>query len=105
MEALPRFAKESIDSNFKLVELLEKMAQEKQCTTAQLALAWVLTKDKNIVPIFGTKNPLRLDENLKALAVQLTQEDMQYLDQISKEYAPKQSRYTEEAMKTYHLSE
>jgi aryl-alcohol dehydrogenase-like predicted oxidoreductase len=104
-QTLPRFSAEHIDSNFKLVELLEKMAAEKFCTPAQLALAWVLAKDKSIVPIPGTKNPLRIDENLKALEINLTSEDMDYLDSISKKYAPKQSRYAEAAMQAYKLSE
>jgi aryl-alcohol dehydrogenase-like predicted oxidoreductase len=104
-QTLPRFSAENIDTNFKLVELLEKVAEEKSCTSAQLALAWVLTKDKSIVPIPGTKNPARIDENLKALEINLTSEDMDYLDSISKKYAPKQSRYAEAAMKAYKLSD
>lgn len=104
-QTLPRFASESIDTNFKLVELLEKMAEEKSCTSAQIALTWVLAKDKSIVPIPGTKNPARIAENLKALEINLSTEDMNYLDHISKEHAPKQSRYTEASMLAYNLAE
>jgi aryl-alcohol dehydrogenase-like predicted oxidoreductase len=78
---------------------------EKSCTPAQLALAWVLAKDKSIVPIPGTKNPARIIENLKALEINLTVENMAYLDHVSKEYAPKQSRYAEASMQAYKLSE
>jgi aryl-alcohol dehydrogenase-like predicted oxidoreductase len=101
---LPRFSDNNIGVNFKLVALLEQMAKEKNCTPAQLALAWVLSKDEIIVPIPGTKNPMRLVENLKALDINLTESDIIYLDRISKENAPMQPRYTEAAMKAYNLS-
>jgi aryl-alcohol dehydrogenase-like predicted oxidoreductase len=102
--SLPRFSEANIDGNFKLVVLLEQMAKLKGCSAAQLALAWILAKDEIIVPIPGTKNPDRLTENLKALEIKLTQEDMDYLDRISKENSPTQPRYTEAAMKAYNLS-
>ena len=69
-----------------------------------MALAWVLSKSDFIVPIPGTKNPTRLLENIAALSVQLDAEDIAYLDRISKEHAPEQPRYTEAAMRAYHLS-
>jgi diketogulonate reductase-like aldo/keto reductase len=91
---LPRFAKESIGENGVLVSLLEAMAQIKNCSAAQLALAWLLAKGDCVVPIFGTTKSNRLVENSEALKVVFTTEEMAYLDRISKEHAPQQPRYT-----------
>ncbi|HEV2614589.1 MAG TPA: aldo/keto reductase [Gammaproteobacteria bacterium] len=102
---LPRFAEQNIDGNLKLVELIEVLAKQKNCTPAQLALAWLLAKEKFIVPLFGTKTPSRLIENLKATEINLTADDINYLNKISTEHAPHQSRYTDAAMKAYKLEE
>ena len=63
-----------------LVREVEAMAEEKGCTTAQLALAWVLAQGEDIVPIPGTKHVRYLDENIGALDVKLSGEDLQRLD-------------------------
>ena len=102
---LPRFATGVLDKNIDLVTLLEQMAQQKNCTPAQLALAWVSAKGDFIVPIPGTKQLTRLQENMGALAVSIDASEMAYLDQISLEHAPKQPRYAAAAMSTYQLSE
>ena len=68
----PRFQGENFEKNIQLVRAVEKMAQEKGCTTAQLALAWVLAQGEDIVPIPGTRHVKYLDENIGALDVKLT---------------------------------
>src|SRR6476469_3228421 len=75
----PRFQGETFEKNIALVHEVEKMAEEKGCTTAQLALAWVLAQGDDIVPIPGTKHRKYLDQNIGALDVQLTAEDLKRL--------------------------
>jgi aryl-alcohol dehydrogenase-like predicted oxidoreductase len=77
----PRFQAENIARNLALVERIEKLAGEKQCTPAQLALAWLLAKGQDIVPIAGTKQRKYLDENLGCVAVTLTAEDVARIDE------------------------
>src|SRR5437870_4857551 len=78
----PRFTGENFEKNIQLVREVEAMAQEKGCTTAQLALAWVLAKGEDIVPIPGTKHVRYLDDNIGALEVELTRDDLERLDAI-----------------------
>src|SRR5207253_9805014 len=68
----PRFQGENFQRNLQLVREVEKMAREKGCTTAQLALAWVLAQGDDIVPIPGTRHIKYLDENIGALQVKLS---------------------------------
>src|SRR5919112_4327071 len=70
----PRFTGENFQKNLDLVEEIERMAAEKGCTAAQLALAWVLAQGQDIVPIPGTKRRKYLDQNIDALEVRLTAE-------------------------------
>src|ERR1044071_529771 len=70
----PRFTGENFDRNIALVREVEAMAREKGCTTAQLALAWVLAQGEDIVPIPGTKHVRYLDQNIGAIEVQLSDE-------------------------------
>ena len=72
----PRFQGENFKKNIELVGEVEAMAREKGCTAAQLALAWVLAQGEDIVPIPGTKHVRYLDENIAALEVSLTAEDL-----------------------------
>ena len=76
----PRFTGDNIEQNRRLVEKLEEIATEKECTTGQLALAWVLAQGDDIVPIPGTKRRAYLEENLGAADVVLTAGDLQRLD-------------------------
>ncbi len=69
------------------------MAQEKGCTTAQLALAWVLAQGEDIVPIPGTKHVKYLDQNIGALEVKLGEEDLKRLDSIMPPGAAAGERY------------
>jgi len=78
----PRFQGENFRKNLKLVDEVEAIAKEKGCTTAQLALAWVLAQGDDIVPIPGTKHVRYLDQNIGALEVKLTGEDLKRLDSI-----------------------
>ncbi|QGY40272.1 aldo/keto reductase [Pseudodesulfovibrio cashew] len=77
---VPRFLPENLDANQVLVRLVAETAAEKEATPAQIALAWVLARKPWIVPIPGTKNQQRLQENLGAAAVVLTDHDMQRID-------------------------
>jgi aryl-alcohol dehydrogenase-like predicted oxidoreductase len=96
----PRFQGENFEKNIRLVREVEEMAQEKGCTTAQLALAWVLAQGEDIVPIPGTKHVRYLDENIGALDVQLTGEDLKRLDEILPPGAAAGQRYHERGMET-----
>ena len=72
----PRFQPENLAKNLRIVEVVETLASEKKCTTAQLALAWVLAQGEDVVPIPGTKKTLYLRENVKAVDVRLTPEEI-----------------------------
>ncbi|MAT39746.1 MAG: aldo/keto reductase [Ectothiorhodospiraceae bacterium] len=73
----PRFKESAIEENKQFVKLVEDMAAQKGATPAQIALAWVLNQGKYIVPIPGTRKIHRLDENLKALEIELKEDDLQ----------------------------
>jgi len=79
----PRFQGENFAKNLEIVTLIEKMALQKGCTTSQLALAWLLTQGDQIVPIPGTKRLDRVEENLGALQVFLTEDDLAEIERIS----------------------
>ncbi len=76
----PRFQGENFDKNLQLVERVRQIAAEKKVTPSQLALAWLLARGGDIIPIPGTKRTTYLEENLAALEVELTPQDMQRLD-------------------------
>jgi aryl-alcohol dehydrogenase-like predicted oxidoreductase len=78
----PRFQGENFQKNLDLVREIEAMAREKSCTTAQLALAWVLAQGDDIVPIPGTKRRKYLEENVGALDVRLSAEDLARIDRV-----------------------
>jgi aryl-alcohol dehydrogenase-like predicted oxidoreductase len=96
----PRFQGENFDKNIALVREVEKMAEEKGCTTAQLALAWVLAQGKDVVPIPGTKHVKYLDQNIGALDVHLSDEDLKRLDAILPPGAAAGERYHARGMET-----
>jgi aryl-alcohol dehydrogenase-like predicted oxidoreductase len=77
---LPRFTPEAMKANQVLVDLLNEFAQRKGGTTSQIALAWVLAQKTWIVPIPGTTKPARLEENLKAVDVEFTPEELHELN-------------------------
>ena len=98
----PRFTGENFEKNIALVREVEAMAKEKDCTTAQLALAWVLAKGDDIVPIPGTKRRKYLDENIAALEVELSADDLNRLDEILPPGAAAGERYHVRGMETVH---
>ena len=95
----PRFVGENLAHNLSLVEHLEKLAGEKRCAPAALALAWLLAQGKDIVPIPGTKRVDRLEENAGALDLALTAKEMRRLDAAFPPGAARGTRYHEQAMK------
>lgn len=96
----PRFQGENFQKNLDLVTRVEAMAGRKKCTPSQLALAWVMAQGKDIVPIFGTKRRKYLEENLRALDVELTPEDLEEIDSIAPVGVAAGARYHEAGMKT-----
>lgn len=79
----PRFQGDNFYANLKIVEKIDEMAREKGVKPGQLALAWVLAQGKDIVPIPGTKHIEYLKENIAALDIQLTEEDLRRLDAVA----------------------
>lgn len=73
---MPRFVGEAADHNYRLVQALERLAAAKGCTAGQLAIAWVLAQGEDLVPIPGTRRLERLEENIRAVDVVLTSEDL-----------------------------
>jgi aryl-alcohol dehydrogenase-like predicted oxidoreductase len=92
---VPRLSPENRKANQPLVDLLSKFAAQKKATPAQIALAWLLAKKPWIVPIPGTTKLNRLDENLGALNVKLTAEDLNAIESASSHFKPQGARYSE----------
>jgi aryl-alcohol dehydrogenase-like predicted oxidoreductase len=99
----PRFQDANLDHNVALVARVAEMAEKKGCTPSQLALAWVLAQGEDIVPIPGTKRLERLEENLGALRVTLTPDDLARLNDAVPAGAAKGLRYPEAQMKALQL--
>ncbi|HEV8686130.1 MAG TPA: aldo/keto reductase [Gaiellaceae bacterium] len=78
---MPRFQGENFERNLRLVEMVRGLAEEKGATPAQIALAWVHSRGKDVIPIPGTKRRRYLEENAKALEVELTDEDLRRLEE------------------------
>jgi len=99
----PRFQGDALDKNVELVARLDAIAREKQCTTAQLVLAWMLAQGKDVVPIPGTKRKARIDENIAALNVRLSPADVQRISEAAPPGAGAGTRYPAENMKRVYL--
>jgi len=97
---LPRFTPEARKANQALVDLIGAIAERKNATPAQIALAWVLAQKPWIVPIPGTTKLHRLDENIGALAVELTPDDLREIDTAAAKITIQGERYPERLMKT-----
>ncbi|MGD0566765.1 MAG: aldo/keto reductase [Candidatus Sulfotelmatobacter sp.] len=95
----PRFQGGNFQKNLDLVRRVEEIAQEKGCKPSQLALAWVLAHDKNIVPIPGTKRRKYLEENVAAIDVKLSADDLRRIEEIFPAGAAAGERYPEHMMK------
>jgi aryl-alcohol dehydrogenase-like predicted oxidoreductase len=96
---VPRFTPEARKANQALVELLSSIAQRKQATPAQIALAWLLAQKPWIVPIPGTTKLHRLDENIGAVSVELTPDDLRDIDSAASKITVQGARYPEKLEK------
>jgi aryl-alcohol dehydrogenase-like predicted oxidoreductase len=96
----PRFQQGNFESNMSLVHRIEEIAVQKQCTPAQLALAWLLAKRDDIVPIPGSKRRSRVEENVAAAEVVLTAQDVATLDEVAPPGVAAGERYPERSMST-----
>jgi aryl-alcohol dehydrogenase-like predicted oxidoreductase len=96
----PRFTGENFQKNLDLVGEIQDLAREKGCTAAQLALAWVLAQGGDIVPIPGTRRRSRLDENIGALEVSLSEKDLARIDRVLPPGAAAGDRYHAQGMQT-----
>jgi aryl-alcohol dehydrogenase-like predicted oxidoreductase len=99
----PRFQGENLTRNLELVRRIEKLASKKGCMASQLALAWVLAQGEEIVPIPGTTRRAHLEDNIAALDVALTPEDLARLNEAAPKGATAGDRYPERAMKVVNL--
>jgi len=96
----PRFQGDNFQRNLDLVQRVEEIARHKQCTPAQLALAWLLAQGDDIVPIPGTKQRRYLDENIESLQVELTPQDLEHIEEVAPKGAAAGDRYHEAGMRT-----
>lgn len=94
----PRFQGANFQKNLDLVAQIERMAGEKGCTPAQLALAWVLSRGRHIIPIPGTRHVSRLEENVGAVDLSLSEAELEHLDAIAPQGIAAGLRYPEAAM-------
>ena len=96
---VPRFSAENREANQALVDLIGKFAQQKKATPAQIALAWLLAKKPWIVPIPGTTKVHRLEENIGAVSVHLTPDDVRQLEMTAAKIPVQGARYPEHLQK------
>jgi aryl-alcohol dehydrogenase-like predicted oxidoreductase len=94
----PRFEGENFERNLKLAKVVETLAGEKNCTSAQIALAWVLAQGEEIIPIPGTKRIGYLEENLAALRIRFAPDELRLLDEAFPIGAAAGARYSPQAM-------
>jgi len=99
----PRFAGDNVARNLALVHKLDAIASEKKCTTGQLALAWLLAQGDDLIAIPGTKRKARLVENLGALSVHLTEDDLARIAEAIPAGAAAGTRYPEPQMQSLYL--
>jgi aryl-alcohol dehydrogenase-like predicted oxidoreductase len=96
----PRFQGENFQKNLDLVRRVEEIARRKKATPSQLALAWVLAQGDDVVPIPGTKHRKYLEENIRALEVELTPADLEEIDEVAPLGVAAGERYHEAGMRT-----
>jgi aryl-alcohol dehydrogenase-like predicted oxidoreductase len=96
---LPRFAPDALKANQSLIELLNAIAKTKNATTAQIALAWLLAQKPWIVPIPGTTKIERLEENLGAIALELSAGDLREINSAAAKITVQGARYPEQVEK------
>jgi len=100
---LPRFKPEAMKANQAVVDLLGRIARQKRATPAQIALAWLLAQKPWIVPIPGTTKLSRLDENIGAVDIELTADDLREIDEAAEQITVQGERYTEELQRLVGL--
>ncbi len=96
----PRFQGENLSSNIKFLDRIEKMASNKKCTPAQLAIAWILAQGEDIVPIPGTKKQKYVEENIKAVELSLSEDELHFLSESILVDEVAGERYHEHGMRT-----
>jgi aryl-alcohol dehydrogenase-like predicted oxidoreductase len=96
----PRFQGDNFQKNLELVERVKDIAKRKKATASQLALAWVLARGESIVPLFGTKRRQYLEENIRALEIELAPADLEELDEVAPRGVAAGERYNEATMRT-----
>lgn len=96
----PRFQGKNFERNLQLVAKIKEIAMEKNCTPAQLVLAWLLAQGEDIVPIPGTKRRQRLEENLRAIEIELNETDLQRIEEFAPVGAAAGTRYPDNLMHT-----
>ncbi len=99
----PRFQEGNLEHNLGLVRRIEEIAREKGATPSQLALAWLLAQGEDVFPIPGTKRRSYLEENVEALSINLTKEDLARINEAMPPGAAAGSRYPEAQMKGVHI--
>lgn len=99
----PRFLGENFQKNLDLVKRIKEIAEKKECQPSQLALAWILAQGENIVPIPGTKRTVYLEENIGALEVQLSEDDIARIAEVAPRGIAAGERYTEAGLKGVNL--
>ena len=95
----PRFQGENFGKNLELVAKVEAVAKRKKCTPSQLALAWVIAQGEDVVALFGTKRRKYLEENIRAVEVELTPGDLEEIDDVAPKGVAAGERYNEASMK------
>lgn len=95
----PRFQGENFEKNMELVDHIEQLAEQKGCTPAQLALAWLLSRGKDIVPIPGTKHAEYVEENARAVEIEFTKAEQDRIEEIAPKNIAAGARYPEQSMK------
>ncbi len=96
----PRFQGDNFQKNLDLVARVEEIARQKNCTSAQLSLAWLLAQGEDIVPIPGTKQRRYLDENVQSVDIEMTATDLERIEEVAPKGAASGDRYHEAGMKT-----
>jgi aryl-alcohol dehydrogenase-like predicted oxidoreductase len=94
-KTLPRYQQQHQENNQKLAQSFESLALQKGCTPAQLALAWLLAKGENIIPIPGTKKRDKLKDNAGSVDVQLTEKDLDNIEEVLAKFPNTGDRYNE----------
>jgi aryl-alcohol dehydrogenase-like predicted oxidoreductase len=100
---LPQFQQGVFQENLHLVQAIASIAKKKNCTPAQLSLAWLLAQGDDIIPIPGTKRLKYLEDNLQAIDIKLSASDLAAIDEAIRKHPIKGARYTEELLQIFNL--